>query len=229
MLHPAFHGTTIDGTNTKENVALYLTKGRLLLADDGTLYGSHALYQPIPEASTQPRITPIMGILHSNAAPAYTRWERLVAYWRRADITGEAHFQVDLSGLGIQALPVTRRADCNFKANSFIKNGTLCGAISYETADYGAATLANTEWNLEQLEFIISSMFLFCIAYRIYCTPCGGPYESGLGYHTQYPEWSSYTGKTCPGSARIKQMPYIFHELTLRIAEYYKQCGGSCP
>lgn len=229
MLHPLLQGTTIDGSNSKENVALYLTHGKLLMDSEGWLYGEGVIVAPIPEAATQPIIEPRLAILHTNAAPKYTKPEALIAYWRRADITGEAHFQNDYSPQLTQALPVTRRADCNYKANSFVKNGRLEGAISYESADDGYPTLPTTPWNLNQLESFCASLFLIKVCYpNLWCTSPTAWDDRGIGYHSQFKEWSSFTGKTCPGAMRIRQMDYIRQEVQLRVAEFYKQCGGSC-
>jgi hypothetical protein len=46
-----------------------------------------------------------------------------------------------------------------------------------------------------------------------------------VGYHTLYPEWTPYAGKTCPGPDRVKQfnkvlMPRIRgHETTSRVEQ----------
>src|SRR5688572_9113548 len=109
---------------------------------------------PIPEAATQPVIVPRLAIFHSNAAPAMTLPEKLVAYWRRSDITGEGHFQV-ATGTTRQAMPLNRRADCNYKANSFWLNGVLYGAISFETEDNGYPTLDVTPWTFDQLQDLV--------------------------------------------------------------------------
>lgn len=226
-LHPEFLGPTLLGDNTKENVARFLSGGHILDAE-GWVHGPKVIRTPIPEAFTQPLITPELVILHSNAAPSYTRAERLIAFWRRADINGEAHLQLDLNGTGYQAIPVSRRADCNYKVNSFFKNGKRCGAISWETADNGAATLPVTPWNMDMLDTLISFNFLFCAAYKIGCGACPSPFSTGIDYHSKFREWSSFTGKTCPGASRIRQMDYVRTEVASRLAEYYRQCGGAC-
>lgn len=230
MLHPKLQGTTLDGSNTKENVALYLTHGQMVMDHEGWIRGPGCIHAPIPEATTQPIIVPHMGILHSNAAPYYTAAERLIAYWRRNDINGEAHFQNDYGPQITQALPVTRRADCNYKANSFMVDGVLHGAISFESADDGGSTLERTPWNLNQLESFASVLFLIKVCYpeHFWCTPCTNPFDKGIDYHSKFREWSSYTGKTCPGAARIRQMDHIRRDVQLRVAEFQKQCGGTC-
>lgn len=229
MIHPSFMGNTLSGDNTKENVARYLAGG-LILNSEGWFEGPTCNIAPVePEASTQAKIKPIGSILHSNAAPRYTKAIALLLYWRRKDVNGEAHFQVDDSGIGTQAIPIFRKADCNAKGNFFYKNGQPRGYISYETSDFGGATLSTTPWSLGQLEFMIATNFLMCAAEGTACSQCPTPYSSGIDYHSKFPEWSIYKGKTCPGAARIRQMDYVRTEVAKRLAEYFSQCGGSCP
>jgi len=228
MIHPAFMGHTLSGDNTKENVAKFLAGG-LTLDKDGWLYGDNVIVAPIPEAFTQARIEPIGAILHSNAAPRLTPWQNLIKFWARTDISGEAHFQVPMTGPGIQAVPLGRKADCNYKGNFFFKDGKPRGYISFETADFGGASLPTTVWSPSQLDFMIAVNFLSCVAYKTACSQCPTPYSSGIDYHSKFKEWSVFTGKTCPGAARIRQMDYIRSEVASRLIEYYAQCGGSCP
>lgn len=154
-----------------------------------------------PEASTQPLITPRSIILHSQSGPRYTPWEALIAYMRRADIVGEAHFLVNMDGTIVQAMPLNRRADCNYKANPF--------AISFETQDNGYPSLAVTPWSPAQLATIIGVVAAIGVKYGIPFVSPETWQAPGVGFHSQYPEWSSYTGKTCPGAARIAQMDTV--------------------
>lgn len=170
----------------------------------------------VPESTTNPEIQPWSIIMHSQAGPRKTRWEQLLAYMNRKDITLEAHFLVEMDGTIVQTMPLNRRADCNYKANAFqvpfwgSPTGKLnVGAISFETQDEGAATLWNTPWTLPQVTAIVNAVAAIGHKYGI-------PYEQpatwnsrGVGHHSLHPEWSSYKGKTCPGAARIKQMDYV--------------------
>ena len=180
------------------------------------------VYKPILENYTQDKIIPHGAILHSNASPAYVPWYSLWKYWQRADITGEAHFQSELDGTLIQSIDYNVVAHCNYKANRWTYEGKAYGFISFETADYGAASLDKTPWNQDQLEALIGALTVQCLWFGNDCTTPVGPFDSGIGYHSQYPEWSPWV-KTCPGAQRIKQMDYIrlrvagnilkFHEL----------------
>jgi hypothetical protein len=173
------------------------------------LVGPKVIYKPIPEAATAPKIVPWSLILHSNSGPAYTRWERLWAYMNRADITIESHLQIDLDGTIVQMVPFNVRADCNAHANQFVVNGQRVGAISIETADNGAAALATQPWSMAQLNAIVGATAAVGHKYGVpYSSPTAWN-DRGVGYHSQYKEWSIYRGKTCPGPARIRQMDYI--------------------
>lgn len=173
------------------------------------LEGPKVVYKPIPEAATQQVIVPWSVILHSNAAPRYTPWLSLWRYWNRADVNGEAHLQVDLDGTIVQAIPFNRRADCNAKANAFRAFGGVVGAISIETADLGAATLATTPWNQAQLDAIVGAVAAVGHKYGVPYTQPTSWQDRGVGFHSQFAEWSIYRGKTCPGAARIRQMDYV--------------------
>jgi hypothetical protein len=167
----------------------------------------------MPEAQTQPDIYPWSVILHSQSGPARTPWERLVAFMRRADIGMEAHFLVNMDGTTIQTMPLNKRADCNFRANRwgvpFMGDTLHVGAISFETQDDGHPTLATTPWTPPQTEAIASAVAAIGHKYGVpYTSPIAWN-DRGVGFHSQFREWSSFTGKTCPGAARIRQMDWI--------------------
>ena len=165
------------------------------------LEGPNVEWKLLPETWTQPIIEPRSVILHSQAGPRRTFWGDLWNYMNRADINGEAHLLVNLDGSIIQLMPFNRRADCNYKANQF--------AISFETQDDGAATLATTPWSLLQFDAITNAVAAIGHKYGIpYQSPATWD-DAGVGYHSQFKEWSSYTGKTCPGAARIYQMDAV--------------------
>jgi|CXWL01.1.fsa_nt_gi hypothetical protein len=197
---------------------------------DGWLQGPRALAQPIPEARTQTVIVPRSVIHHTNAAPHYTRWQALISYWRRTDIGIEAHSQIDRDGLFVQAIPMTRRADCNARANQWTgPDGRTYGALSWETADDGSGTLQTTPWTVEQLATIIAADTAACVTYGIACTDGAKWTDSGLFAHNRFPEFSVYKGKTCPGRARTAQLDYVRHEVAVRVMEFHRRNGTSCP
>ena len=167
----------------------------------GLLEGEGVIWALLPEAQTQKIITPRTVILHSQAGPTFTPWQNLIAYMRRTDIVGEAHCLVNMDGTIVQAMPFNRKADCNYRANDF--------AISFETQDLGCPTLATTPWSIPQLNIMTNALAAIGHHYGIPYTSPTTWYDEGIGYHSQYPEWSSYTGKTCPGAARIRQMDFV--------------------
>ena len=193
--------------------------------------GPNVIYRPIPESTTQPLIAPISAILHSNAGPNKTPWASLWAYMNRKDIVGEAHFQVDgVDGDGplVQIIPLNRRADCNYKANRWAKDGRYVGAISFESQDRGSATLATTSWSPIQLQHMIGVLTWLCVCYNVWCTQPASWTDSGIGHHSLFKEWSSFIGKTCPGAARIRQMDYIRQQVATNLTAFSKDTGWKC-
>lgn len=208
--------------------ALRWMSGDFYVSADHLIISPHVITRLVePEASTQPNIAPHSAILHSNAGPSLTGWERLIAYWRRNDISGEAHFQVGFETT-VQAMPLNRRADCNYRANRFYRSGDYRGAISFETADRGYPTLPVTPWTVDQLSDIIGILVCLGVVYGVACTAPATWDDSGIGHHVLFPEWSSYIGKSCPGAARIRQMDYIRSEVARRLAEYGAATGWRC-
>ena len=159
----------------------------------------HALINP--EATSQPKIKPRTQILHSQSGPSRTPWDRLVAFMRRSDITLECHFLVNLDGTVVQCMPTNVRADCNYKANPF--------AISYETQDNGYPANEKEPWTPAQAEALANVVAAVGHKYGIPYTSPANYLDAGVGYHSQFPEWSVYKGKTCPGAARIRQMDWV--------------------
>lgn len=86
-----------------------------------------ALWRPLSESRTQPRITPRLIILHSAVdTPGSTDLRR---FFDLAGVKIESHFWVRLDGRVEQFIDTTVRADANHRANPF--------AISIETEDEG--------------------------------------------------------------------------------------------
>ena len=227
--HHAFTGFALDGTTPKLTVARQ-TFGGMWIDNTGWLQGeANVIRKALPEASTQPLIVPRLAIMHSNAGPTKLSWWNLWQYLARDTITHEAHCMPQMDGTMVQAMPFVRRADCNYKANRWLHNGTYYGAISFETQDNGSPTLPTTPWTLAQITSMANALAAACVAYRIPCTAVTSYHGAGIGYHSQFPEWSVYTGKTCPGAARIRQMDHLRHMVAQRVAAFYNKCGGSCP
>ncbi|MFM1966816.1 MAG: hypothetical protein RL134_2541 [Actinomycetota bacterium] len=226
--HLAFRGLGLNGKTSKLDIIKFATGGFWLDADH-VLHGPGVLYKPLPEAATQPKITPRNVILHSQAAPTKIPWWNAWAYWNRGDITGEAHTLCNLDGTIIQAMPFNVRADNNYKGNSWTHLGNRYGALSCETQDFGAASLQTTPWAQQQFHALVAMTTVQCVAYRIACTAPTTWDDTGIGYHSQFKEWSIYVGKTCPGQQRIRQMDELRRQVASRVAAFYEGAGGTCP
>lgn len=233
--HPKLLNRNGAGT-TWEDILKYITRGYSISVDETgnhILSGPNVVYGPtwIPEAFSQPTIKPRMAILHSNAGPHKTPWRSLWDYIRRSDIVLEMHFEVQMDGIIANLQPLNRRADCNYRANSFYLPGdsTRYGAIAFETQDDGYLTLNTTPWTIEQSRSIINALTCLSVCYGIWCTAPASWNDSGIGHHNLFPnDWTNVPGKTCPGAARVRQMDYIRGEVQQNLAGFINATGWTC-
>jgi N-acetylmuramoyl-L-alanine amidase len=216
-MNPYVHPSIQEGDRLAE---LEAATGGYFVAVDHMLHGPNVVHSLLPEATYQEVVKPRIAILHSNSGPRSSSWRNLFNWWRQPSVTGEPHFQVDLDGTVAQMMPLNRRADCNAKANRI--------AWSFETQDRGAASVESTEWTLEQLASMIGVLTALCVCYRLPCYAVTGWNASGIGYHSQFPEWSIYRGKTCPGAARIRQMDYVRARVAANLVAYGSATGWEC-
>lgn len=152
---------------------------------------SKAKWMPIPENSTQARITPKQFIIHSVVAP----WneDRIRQFWNSSGINTESHFGLDYDGSMGQYIDTNVRADANTSANN--------RAISIETASNTSAT---DKWTSAQLRALAE---LMAWAHRTHGIPariCRSETDPGFGIHNMFDGWSG-GGTVCPGKARSKQ------------------------
>lgn len=178
------------------------------------LVGPNVIYKPLPQVVSQSKIVPYSIILHTNSSSSgKNRWQNLWNFLASNRAGGvESHFQIDMDGTIIQFMPCNVRADCNYKANSFVQNFRTVGAISIETQDNGEATLDKTPWTLPQIAAINNVVAAVGHKYGVpYVQPATWD-SAGVGYHSLFKEWSIYKGKVCPGAARIAQMDYVRSE-----------------
>lgn len=238
--HPNLAGVGADGVTPRVDLLAWFSGGYTIdrwnllhgpVRDDGRPSVVHTL---LPEGLTQRQIRQRAAILHSNAGSSPSRWEQLRAFLLRATDT-EPHLQLDgpwsaggVDGQFAQFVPFDRRADCNYKANGWTHDGDYWGALSIETGDNGAGSLAVTPWTLPMFAALRGALVAFCVTYGIACTPTTAWDDSGIGYHSQFAEWSAYKGKTCPGAARIRQVPQLLSEVQGRLALYHEHAGSRC-
>jgi hypothetical protein len=171
----------------------------------------YAEYRPLPEAATQPRIVPWSYILHTMAGPGTTTPDALWRYLNRTDVGGECHLLLGYSTL-IQAVPFTVRADNNAKANQWMAGGERRGAVSVETQDNGSTSdpgIAKAPWNAYQVEHLAGTSAFLHLRYGNPLARCTAWDGRGVDGHRKFPEWSIYTGKTCPGETRWNQIPTV--------------------
>lgn len=162
-----------------------------------------ALWDPIPENSTQADIRPTQFIVHSVIAPWTAK--RIGQYWRESTNL-ESHFGLGYAGDLNQYVDTETRADANASAN--------VRAVSIETA----SNLEGTDpWTAAQLEEIVK---LGVWLNKTHGIPAALPTTwngAGMGYHRLYSSWST-DGTNCPGNARVKQFTeYVLPEINRRL------------
>lgn len=164
-----------------------------------------AVWRPLPEATRQP----VMGettqvILHSAVdAPGPTS---LYGYFLRGDVVYESHFFVKNDGTVEQYVDTSRTADANRTANA--------RAVSIETEDDGKPD--QTPWNERQLAALVKLIDWICSTHGIPREKCLSHERPGIGWHSQWgapSPWTPVSGKTCPGEARIRQVPNLIEEI----------------
>lgn len=222
-------------TDMRQFVALQSVNNGVYFEHSGLLKenGDRITIYPllIEENKTQPTIEPHMSILHTNAGTKPASILNLWCWINNPANTGEPHFQIALDGGIGQFMLVTRRADCNFNANSFMKDGRLRGAISFECADTGAEFVETTMYTNAQLESIISVCTALAVQFGTECGECLTWDSKGIDFHTRHPyinawtkAWTNVKGKTCPGALRKRQLPFIRAEVSNRVIAYVNKC-----
>jgi hypothetical protein len=178
-----------------------------------------AEWRPLPEATSQPAITPRTVIFHTMVGSIKGTEKHFT------DNTGlESHFGVggptdgaSLDGALWQWMDLRREADANLDANAF--------AISIETSDGGDP---NRPWSAKQLETLVRVGNWLADHFNIPRRACPAWDASGFGWHVMFGAPSHWTpvAKTCPGAVRIKQLreivlPAIFagRELDMTVDE----------
>lgn len=161
-----------------------------------------ASWRPLPEATSQPPITPRVVIFHTMVG-SLAGTER---HFR--DQTGiESHFGLggptdgpDLDGALWQWMDLGRQADANLNANDF--------AISIETSDGGDP---DRPWSPKQLATLVRLGNWLADHFGIPRHQCPAWDRSGFGWHVMFGAPGPWTpvAKTCPGPVRIRQLREI--------------------
>lgn len=158
-----------------------------------------AIHKLIPPGSSDPRLDKVVGlILHVSAGTG----DSLHDYFDGPSGGIESHFYIRFDGTIEQYRDTDYEADANYHANSFARDGKLCGFISVETEGLGEG-----KWTDAQLQSI-RRLILECSVYHDFPVQvCQGPFSSGIGYHTMWGAPSDWTpvSKSCPGPNRIVQ------------------------
>jgi hypothetical protein len=159
-------------------------------------------WRPLPEATSQPAITPRVVIFHTAVGGLAGTEEHF------RDNTGiESHFMVGgptdgaaLDGALWQWMDLGREADANLDANQF--------AISIETSDGGDPS---RPWSAKQLATLVRVGNWLADRFNIPRRQCPAWDASGFGWHVMFGAPSHWTpvAKTCPGPVRIDQLRRI--------------------
>ena len=155
----------------------------------------NAVRKPLPEATREPLITATQVIVHSAVSDAAS----LFGFFSRDDVVLESHFYVNESGVVEEYVGTDHQADANRTAN--------VRAISIETWDDRDPD--HVPWNEAQLDALAELIAWCCKTHGIPAQRCAGPAAPGIGWHTMWGAPSPWTpvSKTCPGVARVPQMP----------------------
>lgn len=158
---------------------------------DVALYPA-AVKKLIKPTSNDPLIDPDTAVLHVDAGNAASLYG-----WFNGPSGGiESHFHVRRDGI------VEQYRDTAYQADAQMARGK--DAISVETQGYDAG-----EWTPEQLAAIKALLLWITATHKgIPLRRCTSPAGPGIGYHSQFPEWSG-DGRTCPGRDRIIQFRTI--------------------
>lgn len=166
-----------------------------------------AQWRPLPEAESQPRITPRTVIFHTMVGNL-----RGTERFFKESTGVESHFGIggpwdgpDLDGAIWQWMSLDRQADANLDANSF--------AISIETSDNAPLKAADlAAWSPKQQAALIRLGRWLADTFDIPRRQCRTWLDGGFGWHAMWgapSHWTPAVGKVCPGAARIAQLKTV--------------------
>lgn len=180
----------------------------------------------IRPGANDPQIIPVGIVLHV----AVSKASSLFGWFNGPSAGIESHLYLRRDGTWEQYRSLGREADAQYKGNSWLSgDGERLGMISIETQGLGPG-----RWSRKQLAalkaFITWAHEEYDIPYRIITEPNPRDVKNGgVGYHTQFPEWSNVPGKTCPGYRRIKQTETVLRRWLREQRHPCQHCPTHCP
>jgi hypothetical protein len=190
------------GLNTDHDAVVADVKRSGPVAKRGFMPG--AIDKEIKPGANDPAITPVGGVLHVAVSEA----DSLHDFFDGPSGGIESHFYVRYDGTIEQYRSIYFEADANYKGNSFMRGGKLCGLLSIENEGLGAG-----KWTPEQIASM-KNIILWAHAEADVPIQVIKAWDGdGWGYHTMFGApgpWTPAAGKTCPGPDRIKQYRDIF-------------------
>lgn len=152
----------------------------------------------LPLGWSAPPITPTAVCLHSAVTPP---GYNLQAQWLAGGPNSVAcHFYVRGDGTVEQYLDTAVKANAQYEGNDH------CISIESEGLDPD-----HTPWNADEL-LAIERLLNWChTTHGIPLVRCTSPFGPGVGWHSMWtpPGTWNHDGHTCPGAARIAQIPSI--------------------
>ena len=150
-------------------------------------------WKPLPDHGHEPAIKPTTCIAHSIVGSGAGAW----SYFANSTSLESTNIILK-SGALWQCMSRREQADANYRANDF--------AISTETEDDGNP---NTDpWTPQQVDTLVWVTLEDIRDFGIPRRVCPDWDAGGAGYHSMFgapSQWTPATGKTCPGTVRIRQ------------------------
>lgn len=162
----------------------------------------------------RPANRPRLVVLHTNAGGGSSNGDALFR-WINSELAAgrtptQPHHQVDLDGTVWQWLDYDEKGVASVSAEG--------SCISVETQDYGSrhSPIGGQAWTPAQIEALAKVCVVAYRAFGVPLIPATAPDGVGIGWHSMWGDnitapnpWTTTKGKTCPGAARIAQVPQI--------------------
>ena len=152
----------------------------------------------LPENDTQPRITPRLVVVHSQAGTGSLRG------FFGGSSSLESTFWIGLDGTIEQYVDSSVRADANYLANGW--SGSIETENHREHVNRGSWD--DDPWTPAQVASITDVLDWYARTHRVPRRLANAWDGSGFGWHIQYRQWHK-PAKACPGRRRIEQFKQI--------------------